>query len=360
VLSCSKRQEFPVAEAIHCPSCTTRYRLRPERLKPAIRRARCFTCGTAFPVGDVVQRLLAAATPDATAGFAPDLMGTRPPEPTELAAIPASSLTLTDLDSSDTEVPERPLITVPDSLPEPQPEAAGPYPPEITETTLSGYASARDAIEKLFGSTPPISPALKVNPDPSAMDLEATLSALESTLGASPVAREEQTQGGSSTLSDLSGEDLTGASTSTLRLSQQDLLAVIAAASTPAPAEPAAPQWAPEPMVTQPAVPRAFAPFPDTPDTGAELLRLKVGEDIYGGLTMPQLITWVGEGRILEHHLVARQHSENWLEAQKVPGLRPVFERLRRERAGSAPSLDSGISDPPPKKSLFGGLFGRN
>ena len=48
-----------MAEAIHCPSCTTRYRLRPERLKPAIRRAKCLSCGGVFPVGDVVQRLLA-------------------------------------------------------------------------------------------------------------------------------------------------------------------------------------------------------------------------------------------------------------------------------------------------------------
>jgi hypothetical protein len=75
---------------------------------------------------------------------------------------------------------------------------------------------------------------------------------------------------------------------------------------------------------------------------------------------MPQLMAWVEEGRILENHLVARQHSENWLEAHKVPGLRPVFERLRRERSQGAPSLDSGIGDSSSKKSLFGGLFGKN
>jgi hypothetical protein len=76
---------------------------------------------------------------------------------------------------------------------------------------------------------------------------------------------------------------------------------------------------------------------------------------------MPQLITWVEEGRILENHLVARQHSENWLDAHKVPGLRPVFERLRRERLGILSHPESGISDAiAPKKSLFGGLFGKN
>ena len=90
------------------------------------------------------------------------------------------------------------------------------------------------------------------------------------------------------------------------------------------------------------------------------MLRLKIGEEIYSSLTMPQLIDWVEEGRILENHLVARQHSENWLEAHKVPGLRPVFERLRRERNSLAPSLDSGLGDSSPKKSLFGGLFGKS
>ena len=74
---------------------------------------------------------------------------------------------------------------------------------------------------------------------------------------------------------------------------------------------------------------------------------------------MAQLIAWVEEGRILENHLVARQHSENWLEAHKVPGLRPVFERLRRERSGGAQSIDSGFGEIAPKKSLFGGLFGK-
>ena len=75
---------------------------------------------------------------------------------------------------------------------------------------------------------------------------------------------------------------------------------------------------------------------------------------------MAQLTAWIVEGRILEHHLVARQHSENWLEAHKVPGLRPIFERLRRDRSGAAPAFDSPILEIAPKKSLFGGLFGKN
>jgi hypothetical protein len=151
-----------------------------------------------------------------------------------------------------------------------------------------------------------------------------------------------------------------------MRLSQEDLLAAIASVPAPAPKtpEPTVPLRASDLMTVHEeqaavAAPRSFAPSTDNPDSGSELLRLKVGEEIYGNLTMPQLIAWVGEGRILETHLVARQHSENWLEAHKVPGLRPVFERLRRERSSGAPSLDSGIGEIAPKKSLFGGLFGK-
>jgi predicted Zn finger-like uncharacterized protein len=365
-----------VAEAIHCPSCTTRYRLRPERLKPVIRRAKCFSCGSVFPVGDVVQRLLAPPAPDTTVGLMPDLVAAAQHEVPHPVVAPEPTLNLADLGDADSEILEKTLVTVPDTLPEAKVEATSPYPPEITETTLSGYSSARDAIEKLFGGTPLTSAPLKVSREPSAMDMEATMSALENTLGASPAAATSPVHVGSATPApELSEEDLAGPSSSTLRLSQQDLLAAIAAAPSPAPAlapapaEPTVPLRAADLLASQeersqaaprPVAPRPSAPFPETPEPGAEMLRLKIGEDIYGGLTMPQLISWVEEGRILENHLVARQHSENWLEAHKVPGLRPVFERLRRERSSGAPSLDPGPVEPAPKKSLFGGLFGKS
>jgi hypothetical protein len=179
------------------------------------------------------------------------------------------------------------------------------------------------------------------------------------------------THGDSPTASGLTEDDLAGPSSSTMRLSQEDLQAILASAPPPAP-EPTvalrASDFGAISGQTRPASVQATAPtfasLPDAPETGAELLRLKIGEDIYGGLTMPQLIAWVEEGRILENHLVARQHSENWLEAHKVPGLRPIFERLRRERSGSVPNLSGNLSanfdEIAPKKSLFGGLFGKN
>jgi len=372
-----------VAEAIHCPSCSTRYRLRPERVKAAIRRAQCFTCGGLFPLGDLAQRLLALPLPSQVPEFEIESLKAGPKagfeaefEPLaelEPLSLPAPPLTLGDLADADAEIMEKTLVDLPMSLPETKVVAPASFPPEITETTLSGYTSARDAIEKLFANAPAMSTETpRPNRDSNSMDMEATLSALENTLGGTLPPAATITKGDSPTASGMSEEDLSGPSSSTLRLSQADLLSAIGAtpAARTSPAqEPTVALRASDLLpasgmrpegVSRPASPRSFAPLSDAPDAGAELLRLKIGEEIYGGLTMSQLIAWVEEGRILENHLVARQHSENWLEAHKVPGLRPVFERLRRERSGGAPSLDSGISESATKKSLFGGLFGKN
>jgi predicted Zn finger-like uncharacterized protein len=372
-----------VAEAIHCPSCTTRYRLRPERLKPVIRRAKCFTCGSVFPVGDVVRRLLAlppegiTSAPEPTPVDAIDAI--QPEEPVLPDTAQTPSLTLSDLENTDPGFLENTLVAAPDALPEAKVEAAKSYPSEITDTTLSGYTSARDAIDKLFGAAPGTDVVLKLNPDTNLLDLEATLAGFEDTLGASlaaPPSGDQETLAGRTMDSALRRDRPAESSTSTISLSQAEVLAAIAVtpALSPVPASslnPVGLTTAPirtfNPMPTEERLqlaprPKAstFAPLTDSPDPNEEMLRLKIGEDIYTGLTMPQLIAWVEEGRILENHLVARQHSENWLESQKVPGLRPVFERLRRERSSSAPNPDSGLGDQSPKKSLFGGLFGKS
>lgn len=359
-----------MAEAIHCPSCSTRYRLRPERLKPSHRRAKCFTCGGIFPVGDVVSRLLATPGENEDTGIRLEDMledlETPVADPSEPPTL-LPSLTLGDLEGVDDEILDKTLVETPLALPETKAEApAAPmaFPPAITETTLSGYTSARDAIDKLFGDAPAQPKGLKLQPtDENPMDLEATLSALDTTLGGT---EPTPSFSGGTSRDDLptSGGTPKGsveeATTSTMRLSQADILAAMQAApalpheerTTVIPAQPS--------PAASPAAKPAFAPPTGNADAGAELLRLKVGEEIYGGLTMPQLIAWVEEGRILENHMVARQYSENWLEAHKVPGLRPVFERLRRERIGAFSAPDSGISDSgATKKGLFGGLFGK-
>ena len=325
-----------MAEAIHCPSCSTHYRLRPERLTPAIRRARCCTCQHIFPIGDVVQRLLAPVASPAE----------EPP-----------TLTLTDLDGAEAEILDKTLVEMPGGLPEAK--SAPEDTPVGGDATLSGYTSARDAIEKLLGET--AAPAARETrahrPSSSPMDVEATLSALEQTLGGTPIATPAPP------------------STSTVRFTREEVMAAMAAPGpetpTPAPAEPTValhisevPPPAPDPLEASASArtlmtgPLAI-PAPASPDL--ELLRLKTGDEVYPGLTMTQIIQWVEEGRVLEGHLVARQFSENWLEAYKVPGLRPVFDRLRRERAAAQPAsmeMPPPLETTPVKRGLFSGLFG--
>ncbi len=330
-----------MAEAIHCPSCSTHYRLRPERLTPTIRRAQCYTCQHIFPIGDVVQRLLAPVAPLEAA-------------PTPLPAEEPPTLTLTDLDGTEAEILDKTLVEAPGGLPEAKPTAEPAA--DSSEATLSGYTSARDAIEKLLGETAaPVARDTRTHlrPSSSPMDVEATLSALEQTLGGTPISAPAPP------------------STSTVRFTREEVMAAMATPAS-APAEPtislhvgevSAP--APDPLEAAASArtlmtgPLAI-PAPASPDL--ELLRLKTGEEVYPGLTMTQIIQWVEEGRVLEGHLVARQFSENWLEAYKVPGLRPVFDRLRRERVAAQPA--SMELPPPPlettpvKKGLFSGLFG--
>ncbi|HEX9081190.1 MAG TPA: hypothetical protein VF768_02870, partial [Holophagaceae bacterium] len=309
-------------------------------------------------IGDVVARLLGEASP-APVPDGPELAVEAAPERPE-----PPTLTLTDLEGADAEILDKTLVETPAELPEAKPAAPVEFPPEITETTLSGYASARDAIEKLFGDTPTRSGVARSSGSGSAMDVEATLSALEQTLGGvTPPAAAPEPPAPSE-----------APSTSTVRFSREEVLAAMAGTDAPkAAAEPTVtlrPQdlLSPAPEAVQQAAsartlvtgPLAI-PSPSSADT--DLLRLKIGEDLYPGLTLSQVVQWVEEGRVLEGHLVARQFSENWLEAYKVPSLRPVFDRLRRERA--TPQAASMEELPPPpletapmKKGLFGGLFG--
>jgi hypothetical protein len=70
---------------------------------------------------------------------------------------------------------------------------------------------------------------------------------------------------------------------------------------------------------------------------------------------------WIEEGKVHPNHMVARQHSEHWIEASKVPSLRPIFDRVRKARGPLAADMPVLTPEPPPvKRGLFSGLFGRN
>lgn len=449
-------------ESVHCPKCATHYALRPPRVLPRHRRAKCFTCDHVFSIAEQVQHLLAAGVPaeaglgahavdhefndwndqgaatvgvDAqdlklqtatTTGISDDelhaaFMGEaattaeRPlvlPEATEtfsegpLTYLP--SLTLQDLEEPDSSM-ERTLVLNPGEHPEHRPfsgppalpthseaelEALGmggppPMPESLAESApgmedatfsegTSTYSSARDAIDKLMAGTPSVQRARPQSMGMrggAPMDVETTLDALELTLGGIPAPQFDAPEepGSTSVLSPVELDRAMMAQTlepessaSTVVLHRKDLpsedrspeartLMMPLPTLTPAPPTPSAPTVAlsmPTPM------PPPLAPH-EEPVKDPNLLKIQLETETLSNVAMDQLIQLVEQGRVKEYHLVARQFSENWLEANKVPALRPVFERLRRiTQIGPAPTLANETA--PVKKSLFGGLFGRN
>jgi len=98
----------------------------------------------------------------------------------------------------------------------------------------------------------------------------------------------------------------------------------------------------------------------------AAKLKVKMDEALIEHLTIEELSAMAENGTLQEHHLVARQFSENWIQAPKVPALRPIFDKIRQENLVE-PTQD--FSSPPQsvpggqasaRKGLFSGLFGRN
>lgn len=347
--------ERAVLESLRCPSCSTHYGLRPQRVRIEIRRAKCFRCGHLFDIQETVKRLLPPPPPESLLEEVPglaasDLAGIEfqddffieEPSPALAEGAQPDSLTLGDLEQSEGSMD----TTLVDFTPPPPSEAH--------------YTSAKDAISRLLGDVPPSAAATRPfssSRSSNPMDVEATLEALENTLGG--VQPTELDKGTATPGGDLG---------TTVRLNIQDLQAAMAqgpdevnpAAQTlsmPLPQFTAAPQPAPSPALPPP------QPTPITVPTAQDpnLLKLKIGEDLYENLTVDQISTWIEQGRVLDSHQVARQFSENWIEAAKVPNLRPVFERIKRLRSVLPEETQTATPNPEPvRKSLFGGLFGRN
>lgn len=297
-------------ETLRCPGCSTRFVIGPGRVRPGIRRARCFRCSTVFPIEEAVARLLAAAP----SGL---------PEPAVPAAESDPALVI-DLDA----VPDLDLATIPGPAPAPR-EPAVPG---------AGFASARDAIEKLLGGTP-VQPAPARLPDREALEVEATLEALDTTLGDPPVPDPAPAAAPAPGLDPPAPKPDTA---STVKLTPEEIRSALAAAAVSAPP-------APEPP----------APAEPEPAPAQELLKVQVEQETTHNVSHDQMTAWIEQGRVLDYHLVAREYSENWIEAGKVPALRPVFDRMRK--AHQAEEAARPAPEPPPvKRSLFSGLFGRN
>ena len=346
-----------MTETILCPGCSTRFALRPERVHAGTRRAKCFKCETIFDILEIVQRLLPPPPPEALPETVPTAPEAAPaqaeaaaPEPSLFAAFdggPPPSLTLGDLEGAEDEIMEKTLVILPPPPPpEPEPE---PEPEHADVFTQGGYSSAKDAISKLMGDAPAPAASQGDRRQMSArnpMDVEATLSALDSTLS------------GAATVPGQPLPSLTpDATASTMKLTAQEIQAAMASFSSQPKPEPPRAQVPPKPLPPPP--PPVMAAPPTS--QGSDLLKIQLEQETLENVTIDQVTTWIEQGRVHDYHMVARQFSEHWIEAIKVPALRPVFERKRREEIGlitELPAPPSEISSA--KKSLFGGLFGRN
>ena len=384
-------------ESVHCPSCSTHYGLTPGRVRTGIRRARCFRCASIFGIEDEVKRLLEplpAPVLDLPQEAGPELgigpedfldlqplldESSLPVEPTVESFAPEStdaspSLTLGDLDGIEEEILEKTLVVEEAELQPAAPFAvAEPVvePDQEPDGGTGGFTSAKDAIAKLLGNTPTPEPPHErrtLGRSNTQMDVEATLDALESTLGG--VQAKDLGSKPVVPPPDLSQDEFEPAKpmASTMKLTHDEIMSAMKAASLPAPASipkplPSAP--APTPLTAP--VPQTAAPVvqtPAAPEPEASLLKLQVGQEVYSNVSMDQITSWIEQGRVQDFHMVARQFSENWIEAGKVPALRPIFERVRRAQAPAAQQAQAVILPPPNetapiKKSLFGGLFNR-
>lgn len=350
-------------ESLSCPSCFTHYGLRPERVHLGIRRARCFRCENVFDIEAEVQHLLAPAPSLAESSATATLEGIKPEDLLELdetlsaeplaleAPAGDSALTLGDLESSEDEILEKTLVIDP-----PAPEVTAP---DEEGTDGGGFASAKDAIAKLLGDGPAPVAERRGAGRGGSMDVEATLDALENTLGGTPT----KSLGGQSPTPQVEIQK-PAAMGSTIRLSPSELQAAMAAGATGS----AAPSQAPTVAIPSLASTRpGFVPPPPSaegaPSGDPNLLKIQVGQDTFQNVTLDQLTTWIEQGRVQDWHMVARQFSDNWIEAGKVPSLRPVFERIRRTAPSTGtPAFDSPAAPDatPAKKGLFGWMSNRS
>jgi hypothetical protein len=144
---------------------------------------------------------------------------------------------------------------------------------------------------------------------------------------------------------------------STIKLSHEELMAAMVAATAPAPApESAAP--------SRPLPPPPTSALPVQESQDQNLYKVQLPKETQNNVSLDVLTMWIEQGRVQEYHMVARQQSEHWIEAGKVPALRMVFDRIKRAQSPLVQQSQATLASPPTevvpqKKGIFGGLFGR-
>ena len=250
------------------------------------------------------------------------------------------SLTMGDLEGMEDKLLEKTLIIEGEqSLPEALPASldALPTPEELEpgfDSTAAGYTSAKDAIAKLLGNLPPPEAPLERRGTGRAsaqMDVEATLDALESTLGGVSAKDLEPGPIVAPPESPLPPAEPARPSFSTLKLTHDEIMSAMKAASVAPPAAPTVP--------TLPILPARQADHSPVPARDRHQPPEDPGRagDLQQHLD-DQLTSWIEQGRVQDYHMVARQFSENWIEGGQDPALRPVFERLHKKPASTVQS----------------------
>ena len=312
-------------EIVKCPSCSARYCLRPERVHSGLMRARCFRCGTDFPVAEAVLRLLneapckidnqkedssvacnsvkntIAAEHDGLQSFV-EFPTTDKPEPASTSG---------DHDS------QQPL-----EMSEPIAEADTTTPPE------SPSAAAEIADE-------PIETPKAVQPEPASASNDHDSQQPQKV--SEPIAEADTTTPpeSPSAAAEIANEPI------------ETPKAVQPAPAPPPPQETPKPSTRVEPII----------PFEPPKQEVAEF-KIRTSETLIEHLKIEEVAAMAEDGILKEYHLVARQSSENWIEAPKVPALRPIYDKRRSLlNPDEPPSLS--VLDIPHKRGLFSRLFGR-
>ena len=70
-----------------------------------------------------------------------------------------------------------------------------------------------------------------------------------------------------------------------------------------------------------------------------EIWQVICGDDVYQA-ALPELVEWIAEGLVLPGDPV-RKGNLNWLEASRVPALRPAFTNLEDASAAAPPPQEA-------------------
>ena len=334
-----------MSEIIQCPNCSTAYHLRPDRVHPGIKCARCLRCGTDFSIEDTV-RLLSAQAEDS------------PPAYVQSDAQPSFDI---ETENGQPIHPLHPLDA--EVTGEAQENTLSPLQEEFqaTDGLTHVFSDAAPDIKSespadSFGGADPLSPqnvfdamassmSIAEPGDAAAFQQEQTAQGAESTAS---MELESQPEEARETMDLDSAPQTESTPSMELESEPEEAPGTTSVGSAPRPESASSIEHKDKP---EEAVRPGIISEQETPR-----LKIRMEDTLREHLTMEELAAMAEDGRLHKNHLVAYQSSDIWIEASKVPALRPIYGRLHQASDGHP----DDTSDSPPKRSFFKGLFNRN